>query len=568
MTKFTITFKDGETRTISATYIEPEFLKGWWSFDPEGKEVYHYGEEKKSIPLGKTMYFHVELKGIAIGKEVEFQLFDYDELFWQDVLDPDDDTFPNDPVHKKATINYIDGKRIASIEVKLEEDWEPVIYDDHKGYVGSVDQTIELYWKVSYGRVSAEFPKDKDHDRLRVGYNDRDLYVIPVDEGSSIPEFYDSDGKLIILGVNIANKAVSDDDMQEGNERSEHYDKKGKMIRYAYKRANDIAKSTGLEGKIDNIVITKIRITTASNYISEINAIKKSIYRQEINMTTNEITKTIGYEVEKASNFIFNDTFSTLTISETEEMTRKKFSEYFTRKDIAEGTVGALRNGRELLRFYDYVQVGNTIHSLFPQDGNTGIPKPSSVVSIFTTFSGAKDVALNMTAKKIIKEEASKKALQTLTETTAGSVTSEAAKSAAAKEAAKLHPAVLASEALSGLGALFMVADVITTETVNGMLNEMGQYGSDIIQLNKHKGLRTLERLMNETYVDELSNYFLEYDVSQEAHEKVLIGDIKTIQELRNYSSLEGSGNTYTYLIQTIGEEETEKHLIDAIYVE
>ncbi|WP_438711846.1 hypothetical protein ACSTS3_04650 [Aquimarina muelleri] len=114
-----------------------------------------------------------------------------------------------------------------------------------------------------------------------------------------------------------------------------------------------------------------------------------------------------------------------------------------------------------------------------------------------------------------------------------------------------------------------MAADVIATQTVNSMLNEMSEYGKDLIHLNKHNGLDALQNLINGTYADELSDYFLLPNISQEAHNKVLRGEIKKYDVLDKYRPLNNIiGNTYTYLIQKIGEEETTKYLIDAIYVE
>ncbi len=55
----------------------------------------------------------------------------------------------------------------------------------------------------------------------------------------------------------------------------------------------------------------------------------------------------------------------------------------------------------------------------------------------------------------------------------------------------------------------------------------------------------------------------------REVHEKVLRGELKKYDELTEYRDLENKiGNTYTYLIQKTGKEETEKYYIDAIYIE
>ena len=99
-------------------------------------------------------------------------------------------------------------------------------------------------------------------------------------------------------------------------------------------------------------------------------------------------------------------------------------------------------------------------------------------------------------------------------------------------------------------------------------MSEMSQYGEDLIQLHKHKGLSALEQLIDQTTADEFSGYLLERNVSQEAHEKVLCGEIKSFEELQNHPSSDVYDNSYVYLIKEIGEEETKKYLIDSIHAQ
>ncbi len=574
-TKFKITFADGESKTITANFIKPQIVKGWWTYDREGEQPYIYkildedsNREKVAVPLGDTMYFHVEVKGIQPEQELDFQLFDYDEWLWGspegsagDVLDPDDSEFPNDPVTAKAKVKQIGDKRIATLEVKLHNSWEPVIKDDHEGFSMTRDHTIELYWKISYKNISETFPKDENDDRLRVGYNDRNLWIIPVNEGSSMPEFFDREGNLIVTCFNpVGETSIKQDD----EKRTEQYDKHGKLIRYAVKKANNVAKATGFEGKISNMVIIKVKIITKTNTLSEVNMIKKQVYRETINLTKNEVIHSVGYEVKSASAFAIKDTFSYIDINEEERMIRKSFSEYFNSVDLKEATVGIIRNARELLRFYDYVQVGSTIHSFFAQDGgSTGIPNPSSLVSVFSTFSGTKPLKW---ATRDLAEEAAKK---TIAETAKRTTTSAALQSATTQQAAKINPMVLASEALTGLGSLFMVADVIATEVTNSMLNDMSEYGKELIHINKHNGLDAINTLIERTYADELGEFFLQKNISSEAHYKVMSGEIKTIMELDQFEPINDFGTKYSYLIFVKDKDtEAEKFYIDAVYSE
>src|SRR5690606_2640764 len=109
---------------------KPKIVKGWWSFDEKGEEIYRYNDkEKNSIPLGETMYFHVEVEDIDPGERLKLQLYDYDYYIW-DYADPDTSKFPNDPVITEAMVEQTGGKYIATIKQPLKESWETVIKDD------------------------------------------------------------------------------------------------------------------------------------------------------------------------------------------------------------------------------------------------------------------------------------------------------------------------------------------------------------------------------------------------------------------------------------------------------
>ncbi len=170
--------------------IDVEFSQGYWTYDEEGKQPL------KEAKLGDTVYFHFKIKGIAAEKEIDLQLFDYDvfrvpHAFFLDV-NPDDDKFPEEEIHKTATVKG--GK--ATVELLLQEKWALVIDDDHK--FASRDQKIELYWKVKFGNYKKDLP-DKKEDFLRVGYNDRDLFIKTPKEGYNLPELYSGDGSPMLI---------------------------------------------------------------------------------------------------------------------------------------------------------------------------------------------------------------------------------------------------------------------------------------------------------------------------------------------------------------------------------
>ncbi len=75
-----------------------DFIRGWWSDDPEGKN------ELVKAYLEDTVYFHIETKGIKEGEELKLKLYDYDRFLFNDWINPDDDEFPDKEIHKTARV--------------------------------------------------------------------------------------------------------------------------------------------------------------------------------------------------------------------------------------------------------------------------------------------------------------------------------------------------------------------------------------------------------------------------------------------------------------------------------
>ncbi len=197
--------------------LEPEIIKGWWSYDEEGEEEYIFNNDKQTkLKLGETMYFHIQTKDIVVGEEIEMQLMDYDYLWWMgehiDEYNIDTSKFPNNTVWKNPVVRALNGQSIATVKLVLDESWEPVIADDHDDK-GSLDQTIELYWRVRYanedGTKIKKILPERKADYLRVGYSDRTLYFRPGFEGQNLPELRSADGSpLFILNI-IKDQTIS-----------------------------------------------------------------------------------------------------------------------------------------------------------------------------------------------------------------------------------------------------------------------------------------------------------------------------------------------------------------------
>ncbi len=166
----------------------PKILNGWWSKD-------QFNNQKlKEAKLGDTVYFILETKDIDDGEKITLKLYEQDKnIFMRDFLDPDDDEFPEEEVVKKVTVH----NNQATVELKLQESWEPMIVDDTDNAF-SLDEQLELYWKVSYNDISKELP-NKDNDYLRVSFSDRTLYFKTPTPNHNLPEFISYNGDPMLL---------------------------------------------------------------------------------------------------------------------------------------------------------------------------------------------------------------------------------------------------------------------------------------------------------------------------------------------------------------------------------
>lgn len=135
---FTVKLNTGATTTTSAFIEDVEFVRGWWSSDAEGRI------ELKKNQLGEVVYFHVEVKGLAVDQKVILKLAEYDyNLFW-DYFDPDDRKFPDKEKTHTETVQKVNEKYVVTTELTLDESWESMIKDDSDNSF-SLDYTLELY---------------------------------------------------------------------------------------------------------------------------------------------------------------------------------------------------------------------------------------------------------------------------------------------------------------------------------------------------------------------------------------------------------------------------------------
>ncbi len=344
---------EGQTKSVVVEIRDPEIVKGWWSLDEEGDIPYEYGDDKKVLQLGETAYFQVEVKGIAVDEEITLKLYEYD-YYWvgfikSDIIDPDDDEFPEEEIIKKATVKKKGDKKIATVELYLDESWDIVLKDDSNDPF-NLDYKMELYWDVSYKTssvsISKELPGDKN-DCLRVA-QDRNLYFKPMaDKENGLPEIYDSEGNMILFGLGLL---------------------------------DNVAGELGVTSNVNHFVATKIRVTNERILNSELNTLKNKITYEEISLDK-VVSKELHYEVVEASDFVIKSDVAFVTVEESTYESSKKFSQYFNARDVSNIGKKVLE---KTLKVIDYIDMTKALLSLFPKDDGIAIPNPINIISVGT----------------------------------------------------------------------------------------------------------------------------------------------------------------------------------------
>jgi len=154
--------------------------------------------------------------------------------------------FNNEKVFKTSKVASVNGKYIATVKLDLDERWNETVHDDHDDKF-SLDQTIELYWKVTYEnkktgkKIVQELPYKKDN-YLRVGHNNQSLFFKPPVGGHHLPEFLHHDGSPLVFLKNSATKII-------GNRIKAKSEAKDRIVGEIHKK---------IEETVNEIVLAKL----------------------------------------------------------------------------------------------------------------------------------------------------------------------------------------------------------------------------------------------------------------------------------------------------------------------
>ncbi|MBL4560885.1 MAG: hypothetical protein JKX79_07850 [Labilibaculum sp.] len=306
---FTISFDDGTTASKSITIAEPSIIRGWWSSDREGNN------NLKESQLGETVFFHIETKGIAEGKELELKLYDRDYYLLSiiNLLDRDDDEFPDKEVKKKATIRKIDRRGYATVELLLSEKWESVVKDDIEKFA-NLDKKIELYWEVKYGDKLNE----KVRSELKVGFSDRTLYFKSPIDGHNLPELISYDGSPLLL-MKLAGSKI----------KGEVKNKIGGLV------------SKAIDDTISDIALAKMEKGSLATTSGQVYTKNSQIYSRDIYTNDGKLLK----DVKQRNNFGYKQGDDLITSKGLSQY------DYFTTTGKRVTILGFLRNAGHLLDF-------------------------------------------------------------------------------------------------------------------------------------------------------------------------------------------------------------------------
>lgn len=164
-------------------YLDIRDIVGWWSSQKSYDPQYKITEAR----LEDTVYFVIKTSGVPNDTKIELQLYNLEELFFLDYLYPDKYKFNG----KEKTINTYIHNNYAIIELQLPMTWTKDIKDDQG--------KVELYWKVKCNGIYKKYLPQCKSEYLSVRYSDRNLYIKPSRINPDFPEFYDSDGSLLVV---------------------------------------------------------------------------------------------------------------------------------------------------------------------------------------------------------------------------------------------------------------------------------------------------------------------------------------------------------------------------------
>lgn len=271
--------------------------------------------------------------------------------------------------------------------------------------------------------------------------------------------------------------------------------------------------------------VLRTKTSSEFNFTKNSNKILKRIYEEQYNIDTGKsITKQIDETVEFAEFTVRTGGQQVYTDSEILTKVDKKFSDYFNIKDIKKVGVKVVQAGFEVLGYLDYY---NGL-----SDAIAGRKMPTyDTIGIATGAIGVVE-----------------KAAPRLANSVAGGIALPQ----------WVNPVMFSYTLLEAF---------VIEPFLQDIRNQMDDFYITEMEKAKRKGLGAVRQLFD-LYQDKMYNYYdLVEHISQETHNKVFVGKIKTYKELHG---LEGkdSDNRYIYLLRiTDKDAENADYIIETIFI-
>lgn len=181
-------------------------FSGWWSPDFEGIQNLKRDSRGPKAFLEEIIYFHLKVSDdVPVGTVINFKLWDYDKVLFNDSFNPDDDTFNGKQVYRKAAVRQVNGENRITIELFLDPNWSNDIVDEKGKFT---DGCLDFYWVWNYNNT--EWNSEKI--MLSVYFSEKTLQIKPAYEGYGFPEIRTADGDIVIFstGIGLTNDEPSE----------------------------------------------------------------------------------------------------------------------------------------------------------------------------------------------------------------------------------------------------------------------------------------------------------------------------------------------------------------------
>ena len=234
-------------------------IEGKWT-DTQDKEI-------TRTRVGNTVRFHIQTKGIPEGGKVAIQMKDYDGTVYLmygflpvklydeiGIVTTNKETGASTPF----THLTVDKEGKAVLTLNLDENLHPMIADDTGAF-------IELYVTCRYLNEKIDLPTS-ENKYLEVGFSEKTLFIKPaVKEGNyPLPEIYSHKGEIISYIINPKEKNIG-----------------------------------------SQFGILKIKTTEHFSKMSDVDAVKKTIYTEGIDISTGK-TEFKHFHIEEIQNLYYS----------------------------------------------------------------------------------------------------------------------------------------------------------------------------------------------------------------------------------------------------------------------